>query len=273
MLENRIYMTHLNKHNLFSSFNNLPEKVNIWGIPFNPIRKDLFITLIDYHISSHSQLPLHITGVNPETITQSFGDPHLLEAINDSDLVNIDNTLVLLMLRFSGVKAPERVATPDLFESMLALAEKKAYSIYLLGAKEEILIKAIENIKKDYPAIKIAGYRNGYFNEEEITEVCKEIKETEPTMLFVALPTPEKEIFILKYKHLLGVKVLLGVGGAIDVKAGLVSRAPLFLRKIGLEGIHRALQNPFNYGKRYFTLYPAFIGYTLKQLLLNKKKN
>jgi len=90
-------------------------------------------------------------------------------------------------------------------------------------------------------------------------------------MLFLALPTPDKEIFIQKYKHDLGVSVLLGIGGAIDVKAGLVRRAPLFLRRIGLEGIHRAMQNPLNYGKRYFTLYPAFISFVIKELF-NKKK-
>lgn len=252
---------------------NSPGKVKIWGISFNPITKNEFIEVIDIHISAESGNPLHITGVNPETISQSFEDTNLLNAINDSDLVNIDNTLVLMMLRLSGIKAPERVATPDLFESMLELAEEKGYPIYLLGAKEEILAKAVENIKSEHPRIKIAGFRNGYYKKEELPEVCDFIKAAMPKMLFLALPTPEKEIFIQSFKYQLGVPVLLGVGGAIDVKAGLVSRAPLFLRKIGLEGIHRAMQNPLNYGKRYFTLYPAFIGFVIRELLKRIKKN
>lgn len=245
---------------------NSRKKVNIWGISFNTLRKVDFIEVIDNHISIHSGKPLHITGVNPETISHALRDSKLLSAIKDSDLVNIDNMLVLLMLRLSGVKAPERVATPDLFDAMLALAEKRGYSIYLLGAKEGILKKAIENIKSEYSGIRIAGYRNGYYKREEITEVCKEINKAKPEMLFIALPSPDKEIFINKYKNILGVPVLLGVGGAIDVKAGLVTRAPLFLRKIGLEGIHRVMQDPLNYGKRYFTLYPAFIRFVIKEL-------
>jgi N-acetylglucosaminyldiphosphoundecaprenol N-acetyl-beta-D-mannosaminyltransferase len=250
---------------------NSHKKVNIWGISINPIRKDDFIKVIDNHISLHPEKTLHITGVNPETIFQTLNDSQLLNAINDSDLVNIDNTLVLLMLRLSGVRTPERVATPDLFESMLALAEKRGFSIYLLGSKEDVLTKAIENIKLQYSGIIIAGYRNGYYKREELSKVCEEIKKVKPKMLFLALPTPDKEIFIQNFKHVLGVPVLLGVGGAIDVKAGLVIRAPLFFRKIGLEGIHRALQNPLNYGKRYLTMYPAFIWFVIKEMF--KRKN
>jgi len=250
---------------------NIPGKIKIWGISFNPIKKSEFIEVIDSHISAQTGNPLHITGVNPETISQSLNDPELRAAINDSDLVNIDNTLVLLMLRLSGVKAPERVATPDLFESMLDLAHKQEYSVFFLGAKEDIVYQAIVNIKSQFPGIKIAGYRNGYFIKEEVNEVLSAIRESKPDMLFLALPTPDKELFIQEYKHSLGVSVLLGIGGAIDVKAGLVKRAPLFLRRIGFEGIHRAMQNPSNYGKRYFTLYPAFVGFVIKELL--KKHN
>jgi N-acetylglucosaminyldiphosphoundecaprenol N-acetyl-beta-D-mannosaminyltransferase len=247
------------------------KKVHIWGISVNPISKDEFIDVIENHISSNIESPLHITGVNPETISQSLSDKVLRDAINSSDLINIDNTLVYCMLRLSGIKAPERVATPDLFESMLSLAEKRGYSIYLLGAREDVLKKAIDNIKSQYSRIKIAGYRNGYYKKEEIREICEVIKKVKPKMLFLALPTPEKEIFIYNNKNFLEVPVLLGVGGAIDVKSGLVTRAPLFLRKIGLEGIHRAIQNPLNYGKRYFTLYPTFIVYVIKELLKRKK--
>lgn len=249
------------------------KKVNIWGISINPLRKVDFINIIDKHIVSNTKKPLHITGVNPETISQSTKLPILKEAINDSDLVIIDNTLVLLLLKVSGVKAPERVATPDLFESMLELAKKKGYPIYLLGAKEEILKKAVENIKSEYLGIKIAGYRNGYFKKEELPEICTTIKASMPKMLFLALPTPQKETFIQSFKYQLGVPVLLGVGGAIDVKAGLVKRAPLYLRNIGLEGIHRAMQNPLNYGKRYFTLYPSFILFAIKELFKRNKNN
>lgn len=248
------------------------KEVDIWGMKINPIKLNEFIELIDVHIGGMDSGPLHITGVNPETIAHSQKNPELLKAIQDSSLVNIDNTLVLIMLRLNGITAPERVATPDLFESMLVLAERKGYSIYILGAKQDILEKALVNIRSQFPGINIAGYRNGYFNQEQTIEVCNEIKKAGPHMLFLALPSPQKEMFIYNYKNTLNVPVLLGIGGAIDVFAGLVNRAPLFLRKIGLEGIHRALQNPFNYGKRYIGLYPIFLKIAFKELFFSKNK-
>lgn len=248
------------------------KKVNIWGISINPMSKTEFIEVIDNHISSKSENPLHITGVNPETIAHALRNEQLFAAIKDSDLVNIDNVFVLLMMHLSGIHAPERVATPDLFESMLALAEKRKYSVYVLGAKEEILKKAIINIQTQFPHILIAGYQNGYFNKNDIKKVCCQIRESKPDILFLALPTPDKEMFIYNYKRSLGVPVLLGIGGAIDVIAGVIVRAPLFLRKIGLEGVHRAFQSPLNYGKRYITLYPVFIGHVIKEFLKIKNR-
>lgn len=245
----------------------LIKKANIWGVFFNLYTREEFIQIIADHLSSNIAAPLHITGVNPETMAQAQENNQLHAAINDSDLVNIDNTLVLLMLRISGVRAPERVATPDLFESMLDLAETHNYPIYILGAKEEILQKAIINIKNEHPGLKVAGYHNGYFSHEELDTVCEEIISTKPKMLFLALPTPDKELFIYHYKYKLHVPVLLGIGGVIDIKSGLITRAPVFLRKIGLEGFHRVLQNPFNYGKRYLTMYPVFLRLVIKNLI------
>jgi len=253
--------------------NKLWNKVKIWGVFFNLNTLEEFIEIIHEHLNKNTGSPLHITGINPETMAQAQDDIQLLSAINDSDLVNIDNTLVLLMLRLSGVKAPERVATPDLFDSMLCLAEKHAYPVYLLGAKEEVLQRAILNIRNEYPGLIISGYRNGYFKNEKIEKVCEEITSAKPKMLFLALPTPDKELFIYRYKHKLMVPVMLGIGGAIDVKSGLIRRAPLFLRKIGLEGLHRVMQNPINYGKRYLTMYPVFIKIVIKNIFRKKVKN
>lgn len=248
------------------------KNANIWGVFFSLNTKNEFIEIIHNHLSFNSSTSLHITGINPETMAQAHDDSQLLSAINDSDLVNIDNTLVLLMLRLSGIKAPERVATPDLFESMLCLAEKYAYPVYILGAKEEVLQRAIVNIMNEYPGLIISGYRNGYFKNEKVEKVCEEITSARPKMLFIALPTPDKELFIYRNKHKLKVPVMLGIGGAIDVKSGLIKRAPLILRKMGLEGLHRVMQNPINYGLRYVTMYPVFLKIVIKNIFQNKVK-
>ena len=239
--------------------------INIWGIKINPLRKVEIVDLVDKHITSN-EWTFHITGVNSETISKAQSDPLLRAAINASDIVNIDNMMVVSFLRFLGYHIPERAACPDVFENLLALANNKGYSIYFLGAKEEILNRMKSKLVIKYPNLIIAGSRNGYYGLEEEPSVIKEISDLKPVMLFVALPTPQKELFIYKNKKNLNVRFAFGIGGAFDVQAGKVRRAPLWLRNIGLEGIHRALQNPTNYGSRWTKFNVIFSKLFLREL-------
>ncbi len=243
--------------------------IHIWGIKLDLICLDDLIRRIDHRIKSNLT-PIHITGVNPETVVHSSKDKILQKAIIESDFVNIDNIFVVLTLRLLGYRVPSRVATPDLFESLLSLSNERQYRVYILGAKQQVLEKAIENIKKSYPCITLDG-QQGYFQKDEEKSILKKIKEFSPDMLFLALPSPHKEAFILRYKTEINAKVFLGVGGAIDVKGEVIQRAPLCLRNVGLEGIYRALQNPLNYGKRYLAYYPRFIKIVMKSKYINGK--
>jgi len=152
--------------------------------------------------------------------------------------------LVVTTLRILGYRIPERAACPDIFELLMQLSDKKGYSVYFLGAKEEILQLMIKKLTTKYPDLKIAGSHNGYYRPEEELSIVKEIQNLKPEMLFIALPSPQKELFIYNHKKDLGVRFAFGIGGVFDVQAGKVRRAPLWMRRIGMEGIHRMVQNP-----------------------------
>lgn len=234
----------------------IKKTINVWGIKFDLLSMEEFIDTIELDLNL-GHTPIHITGVNPETVVHSKNDISIQKAILESDYVNIDNTTILKTLKFLGYDARKRVATPDLFESLLQLSEKNKLKVYILGAKELVLNKAILNIKDDYPGIKIKGH-HGFYDRQFEKVIIDSINDYSPDMLFIALPSPEKEKFILKYKNLINVRLFLGVGGAIDCRAGLIKRAPKFLRENGLEGIHRAFQNPIYFGKKYIEFYPKF---------------
>lgn len=246
-------------------------RINIWGVKFDLYSLNDFVSIVNNKIKT-GEFPIHMTGINPETVVHASKSEILRKAIQESDLVNVDNTLVMLTLRMLGYKVPERVATPDLFEALLKLSSTENYKIFILGAKEVVLNEAIRNILAEFPNLQINS-QHGYYprNEEDI--VIEKIKTFKPDMLFIAMPSPEKESFILKYKHQMDVKLMLGVGGAVDCKANIVKRAPEYLRKIGLEGIHRAFQDLPNYGMRYVTLYPRFLKIVIQDILKNKKSN
>lgn len=235
---------------------NVKSTINIWGIKFDLFSLNEFMTKIDERIRNN-ETPIHITGVNPETVVHASRDVFIRKAVMESDFVNVDNTTILKTLRFLGYPVPSRVATPDLFEALLELSYLNNYKVYILGAREFVLNNAITNIQKDYPSLMIKGH-HGYYSKENEQLIVNEISSFNPTMLFIALPSPEKEKFILKYKNNINAKLFLGVGGAVDCRAGFVKRASVKLRNKGLEGIHRALQNPLYYGNKYLTFYPKF---------------
>lgn len=238
--------------------------IYIWGVKFNLLDLKEFINQIDNKVQS-GQTPVHITGVNTDTIVHASRDTLVHESIMKSDFVNVDNAFTVLALRALGYRVPGRVATPDLFESLLQLANQRNYKVFVLGAKQNVLNKAIVKIQKEYPGIHIHS-NHGYYDRQKEYQVINKINTFTPDFLFIALPSPEKESFILKYKDILHAKLLLGIGGAIDAKAGTVKRAPLVLRKIGLEGFYRIIQNPQYFGKRFLTYHPAFIKLFFKTL-------
>ncbi len=247
------------------------ETICIWGIKVNPLSINEIVELIDDHIS-HNETTFQLTGVNPETITLAQQIPSLKKAINSSDLVSIDNMLVVTFLRLLGFKIPERAACPDVFEQLLLLANHKGYSVFFLGAKEEILNRMTHKLKLKYPRLNIIGSQHGYYKCEEEISIVKEIEKLKPDMLFIALPTPQKELFINNYKNVLGARFAFGIGGAFDCLAGKVKRAPSWLRNIGFEGFHRALQSPPNYGRRWVLYNLKFLNLFFRELSGKKSR-
>ncbi|HLO59737.1 MAG TPA: WecB/TagA/CpsF family glycosyltransferase [Bacteroidales bacterium] len=247
------------------------EQINIWGIKINPLTKSNILEIVDNHIAHNDSL-FQLTGVNPETISHATQIPELRQAIYDSEIVNIDNMLVTTCLRLLHYKVPERAACTDIFELLLELAEKKGYTVYFLGASQDVIDKMKANFAKKYPDLKILKMRNGYFKQADEAGIVEEISTLSPDMLFVGLPTPQKEVFIHKYKNVLNARFAQGVGGAFDCMGGKVNRAPKWMQRIGLEGIHRTLQNPHYYGKRYKVLYLPFLKMFLKEIKFHLPK-
>lgn len=247
----------------------MSDEIFIWNVKFHPYTKQQIVDIVEDWLKN-GRRGIHLTGVNPETVVAAQQDANLKQAILESDLVNIDNTLVMYSLRASGYNIPERAATPDVFELMLQTAEKEGQSVFFLGATEKVSAKLQENVLKQYPHIKIAGRRNGFYTDE--TQVVREIAQLAPDFLFIGLPSPQKECFILRNKKVLNCGVCYGVGGAFDVKGEFVKRAPEWLCKLGLEGTIRVLQGPVRYGSRILKFYPTFLRLVFSELKYHRKK-
>lgn len=208
------------------------------------------IDMVEYYVKNKK--PLHLMGVNADKINMLSVNPKLKEIVNNCGIINADGASVVLASKFLGKALPERVAGIDLMQDLVGLSEKKGYSIYLLGAKQEIVEKTAEVLIKKHPKLNIVGIKNGYFSEDEWPLIYEELKDVNPDFVFVGITSPIKE-YLVDYMQKQGLKsVFMGVGGSFDVISGSIPRAPKWMQKCNLEWLFRVIQEPKRLFKRYF---------------------
>lgn len=195
--------------------------------------------------------PLHLMGVNADKINELRKEPELKKIINSCDVINADGASVVWASKVLGKPLKERVAGIDLMYKLIELAEKKGYSVYFLGAKQHIVEETVRVVKKEHPALKIIGYRNGYFSREEWPIIADELDRVSPQIVFVGITSPLKE-YLVEYLQKKLHCVFMGVGGSFDVISGNIFRAPKWMQNMGMEWMFRVMQEPGRLWKRYF---------------------
>lgn len=243
----------------------MTKRINLLNLPVDSLTMEETISLIDKSIINNT--PLHHVVVNAAKIVNAQKDLALKESIENCDIINADGQAVVWASQFLNKPLPERVAGIDIMENLVQLAAKKNYKIFFLGAKEEVVKKVVERYLKEFGEKIIAGYRNGYFNSDYELEVAEEIARVKPDILFVAISSPKKEIFLNTYKNHIKAPFIMGVGGSFDVVSGLVKRAPVWMQKNGLEWLYRVYQEPGRMWKRYLTTNWKFLVLLLKHKL------
>jgi N-acetylglucosaminyldiphosphoundecaprenol N-acetyl-beta-D-mannosaminyltransferase len=202
---------------------------------------------------------LMIAVVNAAKLVKMRGDAQLRDSVLGSDLILADGMSVVWASRLLGAGLPERVAGIELFEALLALAEREGFSVYFLGARQEVLDLALTGVRERHPKLRLAGSRNGYFRDDEQERVAVEISQAQPDFLFVGISTPKKEIFLDRWASRAEVTVCHGVGGSFDILAGKTPRAPESWQRAGFEWLYRLLQEPRRMWKRYLVTNTVFI--------------
>jgi len=208
-------------------------------------------TLVRINKAIHARESLHHVAINAAKLVNMQTNNELASDVRNSHLVGIDGKAIVWALRLFGWKNVERVAGIDLFVETLAMSEREGFRPFLLGAKPEILERAMTNIEREHPAIQFAGHHHGYFSAEQEQEIVSMIRESGADCLFVGMPTPRKERFLAKYRDELNVPFIMGVGGSFDVVSGHVKRAPSFMQTNGLEWLYRIYQEPRRMWWRY----------------------
>jgi len=197
--------------------------------------------------------------VNAECINQAFSNGKYRESLKSFQAVFPDGIGIRIASRLHGYKLKENVNGTDMFPLLCEQLQNKGYSVYLHGAKKQVVQKLVTKLQSCYPNLRIAGYSDGYSFAKSPVQLCEQINSSAADILLLALGTPKQELWIKEHAALLNVKATLAVGGLFDFYSGEVKRAPEWLRELSLEWVWRLAQQPGDKAKRYMLGVPLFL--------------
>ena len=142
-----------------------------------------------------SGTPLTIAGVDALRAVEAQRDEGLRDDLLGIDLLLAEDQAMVWASKLLGVTIPERLPVVELFESVVDLGERHAYSAYFLGATPKVVRATVAEVRRTHPRLRIAGFRDGYFSDEQAAEVAKDIAATSPDLVFLGMATPKRERF------------------------------------------------------------------------------
>jgi N-acetylglucosaminyldiphosphoundecaprenol N-acetyl-beta-D-mannosaminyltransferase len=182
-------------------------------------------------------------------------DLEFVNIVREAEMVIPDGVGVKIALKLNGFNA-ERIPGVDFAKKLLEEAALNNIPVAIVGAKEEVINKAVENLQREISGLNIVYYHNGYFNDD--SQIYSELLAKSPKLILVAMGSPRQEKFIYEAKKVLKPALMIGIGGSLDVWSGMVKRAPKIFQKLGLEWLYRTATQPERI-KRIFPTLPLFL--------------
>ncbi len=238
----------------------MTQPVRLFGIPLFPLGRDQARGTLAAFLRESKGSGRKVYTPNATILWQSRKDLSLSSLLRRADLLLPDGAGVILASRLCGTPLPRRITGIDTAEWLLRYGAKRGYSFFFLGGKRGVAERAAKRWQTRLPALRIVGTHHGYFdkNGKENDRVLREIQAAKPDILFVCLGFPQQERWIDRHAASLpSVRLLMGLGGSLDVWSGEVKRAPVPMQRLGLEWLYRTVREPKRW-KRIYTL-PAFL--------------
>lgn len=195
-----------------------------------------------------------VVTANVDFLRLGQENPDFQDLVNSADLVVPDGMPLVWASRLRGRPLAERATGIELIHECARMAPARGYSIFLLGAEPGVADEAATVLQARYPGLCIAGTcsPSSSMLADDDEALVRMIREARPAILLVAFGAPRQEEWIRSHLHVLQVPVCIGVGGAFDMLAGRVKRAPVWMQHAGLEWLFRLIQEPRRLWKRYF---------------------
>ena len=189
----------------------------------------------------------YVVTPNPELVDRARREETFREALNGADLVLPDGIGVVYAARLLGRSLKGRCPGIDFAGKLMEHMARTGLRLYLLGAKPGVAEAAAARLEIRYPGLTICGTHDGYFQED--APVVEEIRRAGADVVFVCLGAPKQEYWMVKNGPATGARLMAGLGGSLDVFAGVVERAPESWQRLGLEWLYRLTREPKRIGR------------------------
>lgn len=220
-------------------------RIDILGVPFDNVTMDGAVDLAMEAVSARQGA--YVVTPNPEIVMAAREDPALMDAVRGAALVLPDGIGVIYGGKILGTPLKEKTPGIDFAAKVMERLSQTGGSVFLFGAKPGVAEQAAENLQVRFPGLTVAGTHDGYFTDDG--PIVDAINEAKPDLLLVCLGSPKQELWMAQHAGRLNVGLMAGLGGSLDVFAGVVERAPERWQKLGLEWLYRLLKEPKRIGR------------------------
>ena len=220
-------------------------RIDVMGVGFDSLTMDEAVARARDLMAERRAA--YVVTPNPEIVMRCREDAAAMQAVQNADLVLADGIGVIYGAKILGTPLRAKLPGIDFASALMAQMGQEGKSVFLLGAKPGVADAAAEKMRERFPGLVIAGTHDGYFKED--APIAAEIKASGADMALVCLGAPKQEKWMAQYGAATGAKLLLGLGGSLDVFAGVAQRAPEFYCKHNLEWFYRLIKNPARAGR------------------------
>lgn len=250
------------------------EVLHVGRLPVDPVTQSGALDVIDTLVQSRNGG--YVLTPNVDHVVLAEQSPALCEAYDAASLSLADGMPIVWASRLLGRRLPEKVSGSDLVLPLMARAEARGWSVYLLGGGPGVGRRAAAVLEERFPALRIVGVAapmvSGAIRSSANDAVARRVRDANPDIVLVALGCPKQELWMHAYARTLMPSVALGIGASLDFIAGTVRRAPRWMSRAGLEWLWRLLREPRRLWRRYLVRDPSFVRVLFRQLRARRRR-
>jgi len=240
----------------------------VLGVKVSAVDLKSAVDLADRWISATTR-HAYICTTGVHGVMEAHADSEFRRILNHAFINAPDGMPMTWVGRLQGFRDMDRVFGPDFMTAMCRLSVDRGYRNFLYGGKVGVADLLCQALRKRHPGLQVVGTYTPSFRsltQEEEEDVLDRVRESKPHILWVGLSTPKQERFMAKYADRLQVPLMVGVGAAFDYHTGRIRDCSAWVKRAGLQWLHRLMQDPGRLWKRYLHNNPAFLWHIALQL-------